>query len=190
MPRQSNADIVYAALPEMGSSPVQVQRLAQNLPLTMPQVTAALQVLKHSGRAINPRGSRTNYWTRYEEPPVVVEAPEPVEEAPAPEEAAQSDAEARVHEVERHLARIEGALAGITSRLGEVLELQQSARCERILDSELLTALAVDLGIDPLEVLRSSAEKERRLRDMPRAEYAEMLSQAGRDLGEPVHAAQ
>ena len=125
MPRQSNADIVYAALPEMGSSPVQVQRLAQNLPLTMPQVTAALQVLKHSGRAINPRGSRTNYWTRYEAPPVVVEAPEPVEEAPAPEEAAQSDAEARVHEVERHLARIEGALTGISSRLGEVQEDQR-----------------------------------------------------------------
>jgi len=120
MPRQTNADIVYAALPEMGSSPVQVQRLAQNLPLTMPQVTAALQVLKHAGRATNPRGARTNYWTRYEEPPVVVEVPEPVEDDPATEAAPLSDAEARVHEVERHLARIEGAHAVMSSRLGEI----------------------------------------------------------------------
>ena len=105
MPRQSNADIVYAALPEMGSSPMQAQRLAQNLPLTMPQVTAALQVLKHAGRATNPRGARTNYWTRYEEP-VVVEPPAPEPEEPeAPEEPVLNDAEARVHEVERQIGR-------------------------------------------------------------------------------------
>lgn len=156
MPRQSNADIVYAALPEMGSSPVQVQRLAQNLPLTMPQVTAALQVLKHSGRAINPRGSRTNYWTRYEAPPVVVEAPEPVEEAPAPEAAAQSDAEARVHEVERHLARIEGALTGISSRLGELIEevrAGNAATAERLVTVDtLIMGLGSEVGANMDEV--------------------------------------
>jgi len=160
MPRQSNADIVYAALPEMGASPVQVQRLAQNLPLTLPQVTAALQVLKHAGRAINPRGTRTNYWTRYEAPPVVAEVPEPVEDDPTPEAAAQSDAEARVHEVERHLARIEGALAGVSSRLGEVHGAQieimkgETDAVERHFALiALLRALGEEMGCDMEKVL-------------------------------------
>ena len=171
MPRQSNADIVYAALPEMGASPVQVQRLAQNLPLTMPQVTAALQVLKHSGRAINPRGSRTNYWTRYEAPPVVVEAPEPVEDDPAPEAAPMSDAEARVHEVERHLARIEGALAGMSSRLGEVQEDQRriagvvTDAAKDTVDQHfaliaLLRALGEEMGCDMGKVLLQAMSYE------------------------------
>ena len=151
MPRQSNADIVYAALPEIGSSPMQVQRLAQNLPLTMPQVTAALQVLKGQGRAINPRGSRTNYWTRYEAP-VVVEPPEPEE----PEETVLNDAEARVHEVERHLARIEGALAGISSRLGELIEevrAGNAATAERLVTVDtLIMGLGSEVGADMDEV--------------------------------------
>jgi len=156
MPRQTNADIVYAALPEMGSSPVQVQRLAQNLPLTMPQVTAALQVLKHAGRATNPRGARTNYWTRYEEPPVPVEVPEPVEDDPAPEAAPLSDAEARVHEVERHLARIEGALAGMSSRLGELIEevrAGNAATAERLVTVDaLIMGLGSEVGANMDEV--------------------------------------
>lgn len=157
MPRQSNADIVYAALPEMGSSPMQVQRLAQNLPLTMPQVTAALQVLKGQGRAINPRGSRTNYWTRYEVP-VVVEppAPEPEELEEAPEGPVLNDAEARVHEVERHLARIEGALAGISSRLGELIEevhAGNAATAERLITVDtLIMGLGSEVGADMDEV--------------------------------------
>ena len=128
MSRKSNAEIVHAALPEMGGSPVQVQRLAQNLPLTMREVTAALQVLKHSGRAINPRGHRTNYWTRYEEP--VMEEPTP---EPEPVDPVRSDAEARVHEVERHLARLEGVMTGMSSRLEELMGEVSNLRAESIL---------------------------------------------------------
>lgn len=164
MSRKRNAEIVHAALPEMGESPVQVQRLAQSLPLTLPQVTAALQVLKHSGRAINPRGTRTNYWTKYEEKAM----PEP-EPMPEPKEAPQSDAEARVHEVERHLARIEGSLAGMSSRLGEMqmtLDALVRDRKDEVRDSVdqhfalvgVLRALGEDLGSDMDQVLLRALE--------------------------------
>lgn len=123
--RKSHAEQIYELLPAAGTTPIKVHALAQKLPLTLNEVSMGLQVLKRENRAINPRGRKTNAWTR-DEPPVVEEE--------TPETAPMSDAEARVHEVERHLARIEGALAGISSRLDEAIELlEQSAEREQII---------------------------------------------------------
>lgn len=118
------AERVYAILPEPGGTPVRVHALAYKLPLTLSEVSAALQELKREGLAVNPRGRKTNAWTR----DVPAPTPEP-EPAPAP----AGDVDARVHEVERHLARIEGALAGVSSRLDEALRLlEESAEREKI----------------------------------------------------------
>ena len=118
-----HAEMIYEALPAPGSTPIRVHALAQKLPLTLTEVSAGLQALKRDSRAINPRGRKTNAWTRDE--PFVPAEPN---EAPAP-----SGVDPRILEVERHLARIEGALAGISSRLDEAIQLlEQSAEREKI----------------------------------------------------------
>lgn len=126
--RRPHYEMVYEILPAPGEHPVRVHALAQQLPLTLAEVSAALQVLKRDGRAVNPRGRKTNSWTR-DEP-----APAPVEPEAHPELPAPSEVDPRILEVERHLARIEGALAGISSRLDEAIELlEQSAEREKII---------------------------------------------------------
>ena len=124
---KTHSEIVYAALPERGGEPIRVHALAYRLPLTLPEVSAALQELKRVGLAVNPRGRKTNSWTR--DVPV---APEP-EPEPDLDSAADEGIDDRVHEVERHLARIEGALAGMSSKLDDVLRLlAESAEREKI----------------------------------------------------------
>jgi len=124
--RRPHYEMVYELLPEPGENPIRVHALAQKLPLTLAEVSAALQVLKRDGRAVNPRGRKTNSWTR--------DAPAPVEPETQPELPVPTDADPRVLEVERHLARIEGALAGVSSRLDEALRmLEASAEREQIL---------------------------------------------------------
>ena len=124
--RRPHYEMVYEILPAPGEHPIRVHALAQQLPLTLAEVSAALQVLKRDGRAVNPRGRKTNSWTRDE--------PAPAEPEAQPELPAPSEVDPRILEVERHLARIEGALAGISSRLDEAIELlEQSAEREKII---------------------------------------------------------
>lgn len=124
--RRPHYEMVYEILPEPGENPIRVHALAQKLPLTLAEVSAALQVLKRDGRAVNPRGRKTNSWTRDE--------PAPAEPEAQPELPAPSEVDPRILEVERHLARIEGALAGLSSRLDEAIELlEQSAEREKII---------------------------------------------------------
>lgn len=124
--RRPHYEMVYEILPEPGENPIRVHALAQKLPLTLAEVSAALQVLKRDGRAVNPRGRKTNSWTR--------DAPAPAEPEAQPELPAPSEVDPRILEVERHLARIEGALAGLSSRLDEAIELlEQSAEREKII---------------------------------------------------------
>ena len=124
--RRPHYEMVYEILPEPGENPIRVHALAQKLPLTLAEVSAALQVLKRDGRAVNPRGRKPNSRTRDEPAPV---APEAQPALPAP-----SEVDPRILEVERHLARIEGALAGISSRLDAAIELlEQSAEREKII---------------------------------------------------------
>lgn len=124
--RRPHHEMVYEILPAPGENPIRVHALAQQLPLTLAEVSSALQVLKRDHLAINPRGRKTNAWTRDE--------PAPSEPAAQPELPAPSDVDPRILEVERHLARIEGALAGVSSRLDEAIELlERSAEREKIL---------------------------------------------------------
>lgn len=124
--RRPHYEMVYEILPEPGENPIRVHALAQKLPLTLAEVSAALQVLKRDGRAVNPRGRKTNSWTR--------DAPAPAEPEAQPELPAPSEVDPRILEVERHLSRIEGALAGLSSRLDEAIELlEQSAEREKII---------------------------------------------------------
>lgn len=124
--RRPHYEMVYEILPEPGENPIRVHALAQKLPLTLAEVSAALQVLKRDGRAVNPRGRKTNSWTR--------DVPAPAEPEAQPELPAPSEVDPRILEVERHLARIEGALAGLSSRLDEAIELlEQSAEREKII---------------------------------------------------------
>ena len=124
--RRPHYEMVYEILPGPGENPIRVHALAQKLPLTLAEVSAALQVLKRDGRAVNPRGRKTNSWTR--------DVPAPAEPEAQPELPAPSEVDPRILEVERHLARIEGALAGLSSRLDEAIELlEQSAEREKII---------------------------------------------------------
>ena len=124
--RRPHYEMVYEILPEPGENPIRVHALAQKLPLTLAEVSAALQVLKRDGRAVNPRGRKTNSWTR--------DVPAPAEPEAQPELPAPSEVDPRILEVERHLSRIEGALAGLSSRLDEAIELlEQSAEREKII---------------------------------------------------------
>ena len=124
--RRPHYEMVYEVLPEPGENPIRVHALAQKLPLTLAEVSAALQVLKRDGRAVNPRGRKTNSWTR--------DVPAPAEPEAQPELPAPSEVDPRILEVERHLSRIEGALAGLSSRLDEAIELlEQSAEREKII---------------------------------------------------------
>lgn len=59
-----HAALVYEVLPEPGQPPALVSKIAQLVPLTMPQVSTALQRLKLDGQAWNPNGRKTKSWAK------------------------------------------------------------------------------------------------------------------------------